>query len=304
MKESRCTLPVKAELSSLSARTKLIPLRFQKGSFVLLLPLIACMYFPFDVSATTISFSNFNSTAGLQLNGAAIPVATGDGNVVRLAYQNAQGGSLFTTNPVNVSQFSTSFSFRISAAGGDAADPSGQNGADGFTFTIQSTSASIVGNNGGGIGYGGILQSLAVEFDTWLNDETNTADPNSNHIGIDVNGSVKSLNSTALIEPRFDDGNVWYAWIDYDGTTLEIRANQSGSEPSLPLLQNTMNIPNLINGDMAYVGFTSGTGGSWGNHDILSWGLKETSPVPEPTTMLLLGTGIVGLAWSRLRGKK
>lgn len=275
----------------------------KKGFSVLLLLLVACIYFPSDVSATTISFSNFNSTTGLQLNGGAIPAFTGDGNIVRLAYQNVQAGSLFTTNTVNVSRFSTSFSFRISDTGGNATDPSGQTGADGLTFTIQFNSPSIVGNNGGGMGYGGIPQSLAVEFDTWFNDEPNTADPNSNHIGIDVNGSAKSLVTTDLIEPRFDDGNIWYAWIDYDGNTLEIRANQSGSEPSLPLLQYNINIQDLINGNMAYVGFTSGTGGSWGNHDIISWELKETSPVPEPTTMLLLGTGIVGLAGSRLRRK-
>ena len=34
------------------------------------------------------------------------------------------------------------------------------------------------------------------------------------------------------------------------------------------------------------------------------WAFKESSPVPEPATMLLFGTGIAGLAGSRLRRKK
>ena len=41
-----------------------------------------------------------------------------------------------------------------------------------------------------------------------------------------------------------------------------------------------------------------------GGITIEVWRISETDPIPEPATMLLFGTGIAGLAGSRLRRKK
>lgn len=38
--------------------------------------------------------------------------------------------------------------------------------------------------------------------------------------------------------------------------------------------------------------------------DVIGWDLDSQQPIPEPATMLLFGTGLVGLAGSRLRKKK
>ena len=51
------------------------------------------------------------------------------------------------------------------------------------------------------------------------------------------------------------------------------------------------------------------TGGGWvfdtaGLDYIGAWVVADAAPVPEPTTMLLFGTGLVGLVGSRLRKKK
>ena len=48
--------------------------------------------------------------------------------------------------------------YTASAAGGSS--------ADGITFAIQNSSPTAAGEPGGGIGYGGIADSLVVEFDT------------------------------------------------------------------------------------------------------------------------------------------
>ena len=44
-------------------------------------------------------------------------------------------------------------------------------GADGVAFVLQGQSAAELGEGGAQMGYGGIPNSLAVEFDTWYNTE-------------------------------------------------------------------------------------------------------------------------------------
>ena len=49
-------------------------------------------------------------------------------------------------------------------------------GGDGFAFVIHRdrNETAAIGNPGRELGYGGIANSLAVEFDTWYNPDTNT----------------------------------------------------------------------------------------------------------------------------------
>jgi len=217
-------------------------------------------------NATNVSFPDFSDITGLTLNGSAEPVSTSDGNVLRIVPASLnQSGSFFSTTSLRAADFSTSFEFRISSAGGisDGVDP----GADGLAFVVQPVSSSI-GGSGGGIGYAGISPSIAVEFDTYLNPEN--SDPSSNHIGIDIDGSVVSV-ATVDASPNFDDGNKWFVWIDYDGTLLEVRASEDGIRPANALLSYGLDIAGIINSDTAFVGFTAGTGSAYGDHDILTW---------------------------------
>jgi hypothetical protein len=217
-------------------------------------------------SATTVSFADFSNTTGLTLNGSAASTSTSDGKVLRLVPAvAAKSGSVFSSATVRAADFSTAFSFRITNPGG-VADAQGQQGADGFVFVVQPVSSSI-GGAGSGLGYSGINPSLGVEFDLFYNGASDTS---TNHLGIDLNGNVNSVVAVP-VSPRWDDGNRWYAWVDYDGTTLEVRANQTGIRPVDPLLSRVVDIPTLIGQQDAYVGFTAGTGAAWAAHDIISW---------------------------------
>jgi len=244
------------------------------------------------VSASVITFSDFSSTAGLTLNGSAATV----GPVLRLApATTGQRGTAFTSSAVGVSKFSSVFTFRIMNPGG-ATDGFGQTGADGLTFTVQSSpaGASALGVGGGSLGYGTISPSVAVEFDTWFNG--GALDLTSNDIGVDLNGNLASI-QTVGATPQFDNGAIWTAWIDYDGTTLEVRANTTGLRPAAPTLSQIIDIPTTLGTSTAFVGFTAATGAAFGDHDILSWRYS----VPEPTALGLLGLGLVMAGFLRRR---
>lgn len=235
-------------------------------------------YSNYDSPSPVVNLDDFAMT-DLKLNGSAAVVNTSDGAVLRLTPAlKGQRGSAFTHGEFSSAAFSTFFQFRITSPGGSVFDCNSTTGADGLTFVLHDTSVTALGSGGGGIGYSGIKTSMAIEFDTWCNKGNH--DPSSNHIGIDFNGSVNhdpTAGMTADVPARFDDGGVWSAWIDYDGTTLQVRANETGTRPTQPLLSKRLDIPALIGSQSVKAGFTSGTGSDWGNHDILNW--QFTAPL-------------------------
>jgi legume-like lectin family protein/PEP-CTERM motif-containing protein len=254
--------------------------------------------------ATTLVFSDFSDVSTLQLNGSAARV----GNVLRLTPAvTSQSGTAFSLSPITLSgaySFSTFFSFRISSIAGTFGDSDGP-GADGITFIVQ-TNSNTAGSAGGGIGYQGIPNSAAVEYDTYFN---GGIDPNGNHVGIDLGGNITSV-ATAVVSPRLNDSQVWFSWIDYNGTTgvMDVRLSLTNARPAAALLSSTFNLGTQLGTTSAFVGFGSGTGAGFGNHDILSWEFRDTfapidngSEVPEPGTLSLLGLGSLALAKLRRR---
>jgi hypothetical protein len=210
----------------------------------------------------------------------AAPLATGDGVVLRLtpALPN-QAGSAFSLATVDATSFSTHFRFRITQPGGTVFDCNTEPGADGIVFVVQSVSSSV-GGLGQGIGYAGIQRSVGFEIDTWCNAANN--DPNSNHVGIDSNGVVNhgpGAPFTAPVATKLDDGALWYAWVDYDGTTLRAYLNTTPVQPFQPIVSRVLDLPSTLQQPTGFVGFTSGTGADWGNHDIVYWEYTQFSPV-------------------------
>lgn len=214
-------------------------------------------------------YSDFSDTSNIQLNGDAAVYTPNSESELRLTGGNiSESGSAFLLDPISLSNdasFSAFFSFNIHASQ-PGADADGF-GADGFTFTLQTVS-NTSGTGGGGLGYSGIGSSMAVEFDTWLNPAAD--DISGNHVGINLNGSVNSLASTNEVN-RFNDGDSWYAWIDYNGSSddLNVRYSLYPTRPDNASLTYTVDLAGVFNSQPVYVGFTGSSGsGASQSHNI------------------------------------
>lgn len=250
-----------------------------------------------DGNITLPNFADVLSVFQLNGNTATMgnPVLTDDGPVLRLTDNLGQSGSAFLQCPIPLTDdagfkasFSAFFSFRITTPQG-IFDPDGQ-GADGIVFVVQTVSNNT-GGAGGGIGYDGIQRSVGIEYDTWYNGEL--GDPNGNHLGIDLGGDIRSV-QTLPIEKRMNDGDIWYSWVDYDGASqnLEVRLALSPTRPAEPSMFRNINLVDVLQQPNAFVGFTSGTGAAGGRHDILSFAFRNSyNPVttitnPPPGTLV------------------
>ena len=146
-------------------------------------------------------------------------------SVLRLTNDYWQSGSAFLTNTIalsNNTSFNSYFQFQITNSDGIGDDDGA--GADGLVFIIQ-TIANNAGSVGGGIGYEGINKSLGIEFDTFYN---SSGDINGNHVGVDLNGDINSVIAQPVTN-RLNNGNIWNAWVDYNGSTdvLEVRVSET-----------------------------------------------------------------------------
>ncbi len=225
---------------------------------------VASATYTITSSSATINYASFTSSSGLTLNGAVITSA----NRLRLTDGGAnEARSAFYTTPVNVQSFTNTFSFQLT-------NPN----ADGFTFTIQNSSANALGPAGGGLGYGwgstGIPLSVAVKFDLYSNsgegpDSTGMyTDGTSPTIpAVDMTSSGVNLHSGDIMNVQMTYNGTTLAWTITDATTGATFTDSAA-----------VNIPSTVGSSTAYVGFTAGTGGQTSTQEILSW--AYTSSVP------------------------
>lgn len=182
--------------------------------------------------------------------------------------------------------------------------------ADGFAFVIQNSLSTALGSGSGGLGYAGIPNSLAVEFDTYQN----PWDPNANHVAVQSCGTqanapnhvpgnclVGSVNSTTIptlgvtcgTSGPCKDGSAHEVVIDYtppaNGTgngTLVVWIDPlfvSGTHQPVPTAVKAINIPynidiaqnsqgiSLAGGTSAWVGFTGSQTSDPQAQDVLAW---------------------------------
>jgi murein DD-endopeptidase MepM/ murein hydrolase activator NlpD len=224
------------------------------------------------------TFGGGFTSSGLTLNGGAAI----SGTRLRLTDGGtAEARSAFFSTLINVQSFITDFKFQQTSAN-----------ADGFTFTIQGNSPSALGAGGGSLGYGpnsssgGIGKSVAVKFDLYSN-----AGEGPNSTGLYTNGSSPTLPAIDMTGSGINlhSGHAMSAHLAYDGTTLTLLITDTSTNASFRT-SFSVNIPSIVGGNSAYVGFTGGTGGVTATQDILTWRYNAvpvaafTWPVATPIT--------------------
>jgi hypothetical protein len=243
-------------------------------------------------SASNFNFSNFSTTTGLQMNGDA--AVANDALRLTPSLNGKTGTAWFTEKQPVANGFETTFNFRITelAGVGDVCAP-GRTGADGIVFVIQNahSGTSAISGEPGGIGYSGIPNSVAVEFDTFCN-RSDRSDPNDNHVSIHTRGqNPNSAHESASIGgPRplpmdISNGQIYSVKIVYASNTMTVFINGQ-LVASVPL--NLATMLSLDKGK-AYVGFTSATGAAYENHDIRSWFFSSANSQPTAANDRYIG---------------
>jgi len=210
-----------------------------------------------------ISFSSGFTTGSMVLNGnAAI-----NGTALSLTTTNGtfQASSAWYPTAVNIQNFTTDFSFQMSA---------GSPTADGLTFTLQNGSTAQLGGAGGNLGYGLTTNnSVAVKFDLYNN---NGEGPDST--GLYLNGASPTTPAVDMTGSGIDlhSGDVFRVHMTYDGTNLAMTITDANTAASFSITW-PVNIPSTVGANTAFAGFTGGTGGYTSNQNILSWTMSYSS---------------------------
>jgi hypothetical protein len=187
--------------------------------------------------------------------------------------------SAFYTIKQDVSSFTASFIW-FTGIGYD-----GYNPGDGFTFVVQNAGTGYLGAVGGGLGYAGMPNSTGLAFNMM-----------NNSIALAQNGGIGSY---APVNPVVLHSlvNAMQVTVTYDGSNLAATLVDPGTGASFRT-SYAINIAQTIGTDMAYVGFTGGSGRAYGNQFVGDFSFNS---VPEPATLLLLGLG--GLLLSRRKNR-
>jgi hypothetical protein len=261
------------------------------------LQLATTYYFEINAfnSLGTSAFSNIASTSPLNQPGrldfssgfaGSSAVLTYNGNAVINGTSaeltdggGGEAGSFFSTNAVDVTKFSSQFTFQLTNAQ-----------ADGFTFTIQGNGPTALGAPGGSLGYEGISSSVAIKFDLYNNSGEGTDSTGEYTDGAAPTTPAIDLSGTGI---DLHSGDVFLVVLNDDGTTLGVTITDTSTQASAGQ-SYTVNIPQVIGSDTGYVGFTGGTGGLTAVQNILTWSYIPTATTPPAAPSNLTGTVISG----------
>jgi murein DD-endopeptidase MepM/ murein hydrolase activator NlpD len=213
---------------------------------------------------TGFTSSGLTLNGGAAINGTRLRVTDGGKDEARSAFFNT---------PVSVANFSNTFTFQDMSAS-----------ADGLCFVIEASGPTAVGGDGGNLGYAGTsgalsTKSLCVSFDLY----NNLTYSEISNTGLFTNGASPAGGAgSAAGSLSFQSGDVMSVQMNYNGTTLTMQITDTVTDATYST-SFTVNIPSVVGGSTAYVGFTGGTGGLTAIQDILTWTYTTGQQAATPT---------------------
>jgi hypothetical protein len=217
-----------------------------------------------------ISYANFSSTTGLVANGYGSADKT-TGTALALTDGNDyEARGVFFGTRVPIDTFTTHFSFQSNAD---------SNSADGFAFVIDNGTTADLGTDGGDLGYSdGTIgaKSAALGFNLY----------NFHSFGSTLalaEGGQITNNLTNASPDDFHSGDTFDATVTYDGTTLSATVTDANDPSDVAMFSQAVDLPTLLRGHSAYVGFTGATGSLASSQQINSWDYTGTSTFPTIT---------------------
>lgn len=163
---------------------------------------------------------------------------------------NNQTGTVMSTSRIDLSQ-AAAFSFDVYLGVSDS-------GADGMGFVLHNDPSGVnaMGATGGGLGLSGIVNGLAIEFDTY-NNGASSGDLAADHTSFfDTDGTFRTA---PLALPNIEDGQWHSVTVTWDPATSTLAYTFDGA----PAGSITGDIANdyLGGSQFAYFGFGGATGG-------------------------------------------
>lgn len=209
----------------------------------------------------TLNYGEGFIPAGLTING------SGTINGSRLRLTDGGTGETTTTwyaTPLNVQRFTQDFNIQLTNAVGD-----------GMTFTIQNTGLAVIGPGGAGLGYGagmpngnpGVGASVAIKLDLY-----NNYGEGSDSTGIYTEGASPTIPAVDMSSSGVDlhNGDELNVHMTYDGSTLTMTVTDMVTYKTFTQAW-PIDIPTVVGGNTAYLGFTGASGGATAIQDVLSW---------------------------------
>lgn len=199
-------------------------------------------------------------------------------------------GGVFRGAPVEIVAFRSEFRFSIADSRDSSDRCTGKRpGGEGLAFVLLGSAPTALGAGGSGLGYQGLKDSIAVEFD--LACSPDNSDPEAPHIAIDIDGRVSHQDGAVaapvlIVDERtqtsFDDAAIWNAWIEYQDGVMEVRVARDGKRPEQANLR--AKVPaKLVESRKLWPGFTAANGKGASKQTVAAW-QSEWVMVPRTST--------------------
>lgn len=262
-----------AILSAINSQTAYVGFTGATGGLGAIQRILSWTYAPLPAYG----LGSFQFQPLIALNGGA-SVAAPRGSVPYLNFLDNtpnEARSAWFPNPVPITQFTNDFSFVASGT------------ADGITFTIQNSGTSALGPSGGGLGYGpdtpgapvGIPNSMAIKFDLFDNQGEGI-----NSTGIFTAGDSPTVAAIDLTPTGIDlhSGHTINVHMVYDGSTITMTLLDTSSKATWTHYFYGVDLPTLVGGPTAFVGFTGSTGGLTTGAVFWGWTYLPSNAITSP----------------------